>query len=310
MNIFAAPFDALAYSGMQINGSMDVSQELGQTGTSINGNYVCDGWRLYWTGSTMTLTASQVLNATVVFRFPFLYAHNHTGTPQPTLAASDLVCVLQRIEGWRIKGFAWGTPNVQPLTIGFWSAHNTAGLYSGSVRNTYPTIDRSFVFSSIRRGAGGVPQYNVITIPGCTDSTWSKRTTPSVLIFAFIVSACGSTNIAPSVNTWLNGNYIAAPGQYNGVGVTSVSFRMTGVVVLPGIEAPSAARSPLIMRPFDQELLTCQRYYQKNYAYATLPGANIGPGVGGEFWPTPSGTAAASGQFRTRMRAEPAYVCG
>ena len=39
-------------------------------------------------------------------------------------------------------------------------------------------------------------------------------------------------------------------------------FRITGVVVLPGIEAPSAARSPLIMRPYDQELLTCQRYWQ------------------------------------------------
>jgi hypothetical protein len=38
---------------------------------------------------------------------------------------------------------------------------------------------------------------------------------------------------------------------------------MTGVVVLPGIEGPTAAQSPLIMRPFDQELLTCQRYYRQ-----------------------------------------------
>jgi hypothetical protein len=38
-------------------------------------------------------------------------------------------------------------------------------------------------------------------------------------------------------------------------------MRISGVTVLPGIEAPSAARSPFIMRPFDQELVTCQRYF-------------------------------------------------
>ena len=31
-NIYAAPFDALAYNGMQINGSMEVSQELRHDG--------------------------------------------------------------------------------------------------------------------------------------------------------------------------------------------------------------------------------------------------------------------------------------
>src|SRR4029077_2126563 len=29
-----------------------------------------------------------------------------------------------------------------------------------------------------------------------------------------------------------------------------------------GVELPSAARSALIMRPFDQELMACQRYYE------------------------------------------------
>src|SRR4029077_11487107 len=45
---------------------------------------------------------------------------------------------------------------------------------------------------------------------------------------------------------------------------TTGNVYITGVVVLPGIEAPSAARSSLIMRPYDQELATCQRYYWKN----------------------------------------------
>jgi hypothetical protein len=59
----------------------------------------------------------------------------------------------------------------------------------------------------------------------------------------------------------------------NFVANTNNIVQLTGLVVLPGIELPSQARSALIMRPFDQELLTCQRYWQKSYEYATLPGA-------------------------------------
>src|SRR6186713_451606 len=46
-NIAAAPFDALAYNGMQINGSMDVSQERGAAVFALsNGgaHVVADGW--------------------------------------------------------------------------------------------------------------------------------------------------------------------------------------------------------------------------------------------------------------------------
>ena len=38
-------------------------------------------------------------------------------------------------------------------------------------------------------------------------------------------------------------------------------FSITGVTVLPGTQAPTAAQSPNIMRPYDQELVTCQRYW-------------------------------------------------
>jgi hypothetical protein len=58
----------------------------------------------------------------------------------------------------------------------------------------------------------------------------------------------------------LSGNYLAAPGQINAVAATSDAFRITGVTVLPGNEAPSAARSPFVMRPYGQELAICQRY--------------------------------------------------
>jgi hypothetical protein len=74
--------------------------------------------------------------------------------------------------------------------------------------------------------------------------------------------ASGTTFAGPA-NAWAAGNFIGATGTTNGVAALTDTFQITGVIVLPGIEAPSAARSPFIMRPFDQELAVCKRYWQK-----------------------------------------------
>jgi hypothetical protein len=103
-----------------------------------------------------------------------------------------------------------------------------------------------------------VPQFNVITIPGDTTGTWASDNTIGIALH--FAMACGSTFTAPSANAWIAGNYVAAPGQTNGVAATTDQFRITGVTVLPGNEAPSAARSPFIMRPYGPELTVCQRY--------------------------------------------------
>ena len=254
---FAAPLDALAYSGMQINGSMEVSQELGMTGTGTSGKYVCDGWVLTFSG-TMVVLSVQVLNATWFPGLPY-FLNIAISTAQASLGAGDTVFLHQKIEGQRISRLAWGTNNAQPITIGFWTAHTTTGIYSGSVRNGVAN-NRSYAFS-YTQSVAGTPQYNTVTIPGDITGTWATDNTNAMWIS--FTMACGATFTAPSANTWSAGPYLAAPGQINGVATTSNIFRLSGVVVLPGIEAPTAARSALIMRPFDQELLTCKRYWEK-----------------------------------------------
>src|SRR6266478_4884028 len=47
-----------ALNGLQINGSMEVSQELGGTATSTNGAYIMDGW-IYAKNGTMVCSAAQ-----------------------------------------------------------------------------------------------------------------------------------------------------------------------------------------------------------------------------------------------------------
>jgi hypothetical protein len=254
-NIFAAPFDAMAYSGMQINGSMEISQERGYSNNRTTTGYVADGWALFLAGTMGVVSA--VVSTNDISAIPYII-YVTTQTAQPSLGANDQTVLLQNIEGWRAERLAWGTPSAQPITIGFWSGHARPGIYSVTVKNG--AFNRSYS-TTYTHNTSGIYQYNAVTIPGDTTGTWAKDNTIGLqVIFAVAV---GSAITAPSANTWSSvaSGYSAAPGQVNGVGSVTDSFRITGVVILPGIEAPSAARSAFVMRPYDQELLMCRRYF-------------------------------------------------
>ena len=255
-NIYAAPFDAMAYNGMQINGSMDVSQEISRgTWQTVQFKYACDGWMIYVNGSGVAVQGTSGALAGVPGLGIFLQFY--TTAIKTSLVAADAAFVSQTIEGVRVSRLGWGTASASPVTIGFWSSNTLAGLYSGSIRNG--ASDRSYVFT-YTQAVASTAQYNVITIPGDTSGTWATDSTGG-MILTFTL-ADGGTRTTSSINTWIGGNYNSATGQVNSFNTASNAIRLTGVVVLPGSEAPTAARSALIMRPYDQELLTCQRYFR------------------------------------------------
>ena len=250
-NIAAPGLDALAYSGLQINGNCCVSQERTPGTAVIATGYICDGWQQYIGGPVVSSLLYGAGNSEYIIE-------TSVTTAKPSLAASDLVLIHQNIEGYRTARLAWGGANAQPLTIGFWSSHNRPGVYCVSARNN--AVTRSYV-ATYTQAVADVFQYNVVTIPGDTTGTWEAGINCSISI-TFCMAA-GTTFQAASANTWSAGNFVAVAAQVNGVATTSDKHRIFRVVVLPGIEAPTAAQSPLIMRPYGEELLTCQRYWRK-----------------------------------------------
>ena len=281
-NIFAAPFDALAYNGMQINGSMGVSQERASNGTANGNTYICDGWLLGWSGS-MAVTAYMGPSAGTFPGFQNCI-DVVVSTAQAVLGANDYLTVNQYIEGYRVARLGWGTANAQPLTLAFWTAHYRAGTYSGVVMNADASRCYAYTYT---QNVGSVAQYQTVTIPGDTAGTW--LTTNGIGIVIGLPAAGGTSRlIAPGA--WVGTQPltpVGAIGQINGVAATTDAFQITGFIALPGIEAPPAARSPFIMRPLDQELLICKRYFEKSYNYATLPGAAVGGGSNGLLFNTP-----------------------
>jgi len=246
-NIYAAPFDALAYNGMQINGSMEVSQERGGAGLALPGTgtfHAIDGWEVTKSGAPSTSNLTIFQNASTIPGYA--RSLNMTVTTAQASLSTHTIDIIQQIEGWRVARLGWGTASAVPLTIGFWVKSSVTGsLPVYILQSPFPTVTVTITTAS-------VPQWVTLTIPAQTGGTWNGNDGLGFKL-AFRIASAGAMNIVSS---------------------TSNTFEITGVVVLPGIEAPSAERSPLIMRPYDQELLTCKRYYEKatvsiyNYAAA------------------------------------------
>jgi len=272
-NIYAAPLDAIGQFGMQQNGAMEISQQNGfGVAVTASGAHVCDGWLIIYSGT-------MVLNGQAVSSQPNYIGSGITNyllitvpTAQASLAAGSYATLTHFIEGYRIARLAWGTPNARPLTIGFWSGNNRAGVYSVCIRNT--AYNRSYC-ATYTQAVANVPQWNVITIPGDTTGTWTITNAAGIAIS--FTQACGTTYTAPAANAWQSGNYFSVPGQVNAVAATSDYLVISGVIILPGNEVPVASRSALIMRPYEQELQLAKRYWQK--VYVAIDWQSTGAGI-------------------------------
>jgi hypothetical protein len=257
-NIIVPPFDAMAANGLQLNGGMLVNQEFGGAGagTATNNAYVTDGWRLQF-GGTMAIGASAQSAANYFGGFNGALSVTVT-TAQASLGAGDFVTIAQKLEGLRCGTLFWGNPSwAAPVTLCFWSAHHRTGVYSGSIRNGAGTRSYTFTYTQV---TADTPQFNSVTIPGCPDGVWAVDNT--ACLWVTFTLASGST-FATAPNVWTTGNFFAVPTQVNSVAATTDVFRLTGVLLLPGNEGPSAARSPFVVRPYGIELIHCQRHYNK-----------------------------------------------
>ena len=283
-NVYAAPFDAMAYSGMQYNGGMEINQP-GFTSITAGGKTI-DGWTYSLGGISGSSIRCAVETGPTQLGYPSLLSVQTLTTG--TVGSSDRVGLYHTIEGYRIARLGWGAATqAQPITIAFWTCHNRVGTYTGAVYNGTTNRSCAFSYAQIVSSAW---EYKTVTIPGDQTGTWARDNTAGMTVYFAV--AGGASTLAPATGTWYGAIYYGATGQTNGVAATSDIFRITGVSVLPGAEAPVAARAPLIMRPYDQELMTSQRYFQ-----------TLGPGLtGGAVGST---VAAFGASFRPTMRFYP-----
>lgn len=289
IKVVSATVPTAAAEGVQVNGGFEVSEEHGTTAVVLtNGyGYVLDSWAASAAGiSGLSASVAQVAEAPPGFSHSMKYS---VLVGVPLLAAGEGGNIYQPIEGNRIKRLSWGTPYAQPLTIGFWTKIHRPGAYSLGVQNG--AADRAYAIL-YNHNSADVWEFKTFIVPGDTAGLWPTGNDVGMYL-DFTIAAPAADCIAP--NAWTSTGLFSAAGQINGVEAAGDDFQIAGVVVLPGAHTLLAAQVPLLMRPVDQESLTCMRYYEKGY-FA------MGGYSGGVF------DMSSSEQFRVIKRAPPTAI--
>jgi hypothetical protein len=253
--VAAAPFDALAFNGLQLNGGMEVSQENAAASVTLTGSgslqtkYLLDGVMAAYRG-TFVAAGQQVTDAPAGYRNSLKFT---VSTAQGSLGANDELSVLMPVEGVRASRLALGTASAASISFGFWVKAHRIGTYSGSLRNS--AKNRSYPFS-FAVSAADTWEFKTVTVAGDTSGTWL---TDTGIGLSLNICIAGGTSRVGTASAWAGSDYSGVTATTSAVAATTDTFQITGLIVLPGIELPASDRAPLIMRPFDQELTLCRR---------------------------------------------------
>ena len=184
-----------------------------------------------------------------------------TTTADATLTTNQNLQFYQRIEGTNIADLGWGAAGALTVTLSFWVRSSLTGTFGASIRNG--AFDRSYPFSYTISSAN-TWEYKTVTIPGDTTGTWLTTTGIGMLV-TFGLGA--GPDRSGTAGAWAASNLIAPTGATSLIGTLNATWYVTGVQLETGSVA-----TPFERRPYGTELMLCQRYYEKSYNIATVPG--------------------------------------
>jgi hypothetical protein len=245
-----------------INGAMVIDQRNAGASVTATG-YTLDRWVAFENTSATSVTAARSTTAPTGFTNSLLYTVGTGGSA----GASEQALIRQRIEGYNVSDFSFGTASAATVTLSFQVRSSLVGTYSGALQNS--AGDRSYVFS-YTISAANTWETKTITVSGDTSGTWLTDNGIGLAVFFDLGSG---SNYTGTVNAWSSGDYKRASGQANLIGTSSATFYITGVQLEKGSTATS-----FDYRPYGTELALCQRYYYKNF-----PNDNNGAPFGSGF---------------------------
>jgi hypothetical protein len=246
-----------------INGDMVIDQRnAGASVTPINNQYTLDRWIANIT-QTGKFTVQQLSASPPVSFSNYLGC---TSASAYSVAAGDVFVMNQRIEGFNTADLGWGTANAKTVTLSFQVYSSLTGTFGGSIFNSAENYSYPFSYS--------IPVANTwttisVTIAGPTAGTWIGATNGRGMAVNFSLGT--GTTYSGTADSWSANTYYSATGATSVVGTNGATFYITGVQLEVGSTA-----TPFERRLYGQELINCQRYYEKIANSGTTSYANGG----------------------------------
>ena len=271
------------YRNRVINGDMRISQRNGSSFYNITTNntnvYVLD--RFYTSQPSSQLQVAQ--NALTTADTPYIsgFRYSLQVTVSTAITSGNILGISQAIEGYNINDFNWGVAGavVTNATLSFWiKAYVTVATNVGvSVAFTGTATPAYYTTYVAIPAASFAWQYVTINIPPPPTGTLANTTNTAAVTINIGNWTSGTTSASVGWNTtslyYAAGNWANTIGNY--ISVTGVQFEK-GLVA-----------TPFEFRPFTQELMYCQRYYETSVDYGSIPGsAAVTLANGAFYYPT------------------------
>jgi hypothetical protein len=235
-----------------INGDMRIDQRnAGASITPVDGGYTLDRWA-YLADQASKCTIEQTVSG-VSAPAGFTDYLGVTSTAATTITTNQQFSVVQRIEGYNMADFAWGTASAKTITLSFWVRSSLTGTFGGALRNDAGNYNYPFSYTI---SSADTWEQKSVTITGATSGTWLTTNGRGMQV-AFSLGA--SATLSGTAGAWTTSNFWSATGATQVLATNGATFYITGVQLEPGTVA-----TPFERRSFGQELALCQRYFQKN----------------------------------------------
>jgi hypothetical protein len=193
----------------------------------------------------------------------------------------------------------YGTSAAKTITLSYWVKTNFTATLSAAIMQ----VNNSKTFPWTFSVTSGVWTKVSVTIPGDTAGSISNSTAAALeLNYAYLAIGSNYSAGSPTLNAW-NSNASTnqyATQSYNYASSTSNTLQITGIQLEVGTVA-----TPFEFRPIGQEIVLCERYFQKSYDLNTAVGTATSTGYINWNWGNMMAYATATVYLRVRMRTSP-----
>lgn len=164
-----------------------------------------------------------------------------------------------------IEGFDYISLYQRKFHISFWVNSSVAGVYSVAIQNS--GSDRSFVHEYTINTVNTWEFVSFKVLANPDSGTWDF--TNGVGITLKFVLAAGSDFVTTGGNldTWINGDFVAGPNTINHAATISNQWIINSLQVMPEHDI-----IPFQPTRIEDVIEHCQRYFEKSYDFADVPG--------------------------------------
>jgi len=233
------------------NGAMTIWQRGTTADTASSGDYMCDRWRINFTGLDGNVDWDQETSSTPD---GFGYALKiSTDASESSLDAADNLKIQQRLEGQDLQQLKKGTSSAEKTTLSFWVKSSVASTYTMELvdNNNTRAISKSYTISS-----ADTWEHKTIVFEGDTTGTLTTDNNTSMTWNIYIDAGSNFTSGTFSTSWQSTSDTERVFNTTGWLESTSPEFYITGVQWEVGSQA-----TPFEHRSFAEEFTLCKRYF-------------------------------------------------